>query len=249
MPRFAANLSMMFRDRPFLDRFSAARAAGFDGVEVLFPYDEPGPLIRERLADNQLTFVMMNAPPPNYTGRARGFAAVPGDEGHFLTDFRRASRAADALRAEKLHIMAGVSDAPAARETMVNNLRLALETDTDHSLTIEPINTDDVPGYFLSSFDLAAEIIAEVGSPRLGIQFDMHHARRMGIDPLGTFDRYAGLVSHIQISGGLDRLPPERGDRELIAFLDAVEASCYDGWVSGEYRSSEETETTLWWIN
>ncbi len=245
MPRFAANLSMLFKEYPFLERFAAAREAGFEGVEVLFPYDDPAPAIREMIADNRLTLALINAPPPNYTERPRGFAAVPGGEQVFETDLKRAVRVAEVLKPERIHMMAGVAEGPEARDTFVRNLRVALETGL--TFTIEPLNSDDVPGYFLNDYTLAAGIIEEIGHPRLGLQYDLYHIRKMGLDPLAVFDAHKDIISHIQISGGLERCAPSPDEAEFRRFLEAVESAGYDGWLSGEYKPIGPTEDSLLW--
>lgn len=178
MPRFCANLSLLFTELPFLERFGAARAAGFEAVEVLFPYDDPAPQILDRLDAARLPLVLINCPPPNYSGGPRGFAAVPGGEGRFRTDFRRAARYAATLGTKHLHVMAGVAHGPEARAVFARNLAWAAEAAPGLSLTIEPINHHDMPGYFLSDYDLAIEVLEEVAAPNLRLQFDAYHAHQ-----------------------------------------------------------------------
>ncbi len=166
----------MFPELPLLDRFAAARAAGFDAVEILFPYDCPANDIRDGLAAHRLDLALINCPPPNYLGGPRGFAAVPGDETRFRHDFARALRYARALGARHLHVMAGAAEGVAALRVFVANLRWAAAQAPRQSLTIEPINTHDMPGYFLNDFRRAVEVIEAVGAPNLGLQFDAYHA-------------------------------------------------------------------------
>lgn len=248
MPRFAANLSMLFTELPFLDRFAAARAAGFSGVEVLFPYDVPAPQILERLDATGLAMVLINCPPPNYTGGPRGFAAVPGLEDRFRHDLRRAARHAEALGARHLHVMAGIASGPAARATFVDNLRAAAAAAPALSLTIEPINGQDMPGYFLDDYDLALAILAEVGAPNLGLQFDAYHAQAITGDAAATWDRVAPHVVHVQIAGHPGRNEPEAGGIDYPAFLARLDASGYAGWVSAEYHPKGRTEDGLGWL-
>lgn len=243
MPRFCANLSMLFTELPFLDRFAAASVAGFAGVEVLFPYDDPVPEILDRLDRTGLPLVLMNCPPPNYTGGPRGFAAVPGLEDRFRTDFRRAARYAATLGAQHLHVMAGATDAPEARATFVANLAWATSAAPKLSLTIEPINRHDMPGYHLADYGLALDILAEVGAPNLHLQFDSYHAQRITGDVLGTWDRVRPHVAHVQVGGYGSRHEPD--DPGFLARLDA---DGYAGWVSGEYNPRGRTEDGLGWI-
>jgi len=186
MPRLAANLTFLFKELPFLERFEAAADAGFDAVEVLFPYDDATTEIVRRLQSNRLPLALINAPPPNWTGGERGFAAVPGLDSRFRMDFKRTMRFADRLKPRHIHIMAGVAEGDAAYKTFVENLTWACEKAPKQSLTIEPLNPIDMPGYFLLDFDLAAKVIADVGAPNLGLQFDSYHAHLLTGDVLGT---------------------------------------------------------------
>ncbi len=243
MPRFCANLTLLFTELPFLDRFAAASAAGFGGVEVLFPYDDPVPEMLDRLDRTGLPLVLMNCPPPNYTGGPRGFAAVPGLEDRFRTDFRRAARYAATLGAKHLHVMAGATDAPEARATFVANLAWAAAAAPKLSLTIEPINRHDMPSYYLADYGLALDILAEVGAPNLRLQFDSYHAQRITGDVLGTWDLVRPHVAHVQVGGYGSRHEPD--DPGFLARLDA---DGYAGWVSGEYNPRGRTEDGLGWI-
>lgn len=248
MPRFCANLTWLFTERPFLERFGAARAAGFDAVEVLFPYDAPVPAMLDALARNDLRLALINAPPPNYTGGPRGFAAVPGGEERFRHDFRRALRQARALGAEVLHVMSGEAEGPEACATCVANLRWAAEQAPGQTLTIEPINRHDMPGYFLADYDLAAEIIAAVGAPNLRLQFDAYHARRITGDVMGTWARVAPLVAHVQVAGFPGRHEPTGGEIDYPAFFSLLDRTGYRGWVAGEYAPAATTEDGLGWM-
>ncbi len=247
MPRFCANLTMMFPEYPLLDRFAPARAAGFDAVEVLFPYDDPANEVLDRLALHDLTLALINCPPPNYTGGERGFAAVPGAEARFAHDFRRAARYAKALGARYIHIMAGVADGPEARATFVANLRHAAATAPAQALTIEPINRHDMPGYFLADYDLALEVLAEVGAPNLRLQFDAYHAHRITGDVIATWAAVRPFVAHVQVAGFPGRHEPMGGDIDYPAFFARLDADGYDGLVSGEYVPAGRTADGLAW--
>ncbi len=248
MPFFAANLSLLWTEIPFLDRFDAAAEAGFTGVEVLFPYDTPVQETVAALRKNDLHFVLLNAPPPNYTGGDRGYAAIPGLEKRFEHDLRRAVRYAAALKAETLHIMAGAAEGDGAKQTFLKNLRHAVDVIPESlKLTIEPLNPKAMPTYFLNSFDQAAEIIDAVGSDKLGLQYDTYHAQEITGDALATFKAHQDLIRHIQIGDSPGRTPPGTGTINFEAFFAAVEASGYSGWISAEYTSDIRTEETLQW--
>ena len=171
MPRFAANLSWLFAELPFMDRFRAAREAGFDAVEVLFPYDCPTQDMRDQLVVNGLAFVLMNCPPPNATGGPQGFAAAPELRGRFRHDFDRALRFAGVLKPRFIHVMSGPGSGEAARAALIENLAWATARAPKSHLTIEPINRHDMPGYFLDDFELAADILDAVAAPNLGPEY------------------------------------------------------------------------------
>jgi len=248
MPRFAANLTLLFRELPFLDRFEAAAEAGFEGVEVLFPYDDAAQEITRRLRAFGLSMVLINAPPPNWTGGPRGFAAVPGLAERFRHDFRRALRFAEALGAQHLHLMAGEAEGPAARRTFVDNLAWAAEQAPAMSLTIAPVNSGDMPGAFLDSFDLAEAVLDEVGAANLGLQFDMYHAQIITGDGFAAWQRLAPRIRHIQVGGVPGRHEPLPGAVDYPAFFRALDGSGYGGWVSGAYHPAAQTAAGLGWM-
>ena len=248
MPKFAANLTFLFKELPFLERFEAAAEAGFDAVEVLFPYEDAATEVVRRLNRSGLPLVLINTPPPNYTGGERGFAAVPGLQDRFRRDFKRCLRYAERLKPQHIHIMAGPAQGPEARETFIDNLRWATDEAPSQSLTIEPINQVDMPGYFLSDFQLAATTIAAVGAPNLGLQFDTHHAHLITGDVLGTWAKYREIVRHVQIGGIPGRHEPMGGDFDYPAFFAQLDAEGYLGYVSGEYNPKARTAEGLDWL-
>ena len=248
MPRFAANLSMLFTELPLLERPAAARDAGFAAVEVLFPYDEPGHLVRQALDAGGLPLILINAPPPNWTGGDRGFAAIPGQEQRFRHDFRRALRYAQVLGARHIHVMAGVAEGPEARQTFIRNLAWAAETAPEQPLTIEPINPHDMPGYFLDRFDLAAAVLDTVGAPNLALQFDAYHAHRITGDVMATWAAHGHRAAHVQVAGYPGRHEPTGGEIDHPAFFAGLDASGYAGFVSGEYTPAGRTEPGLGWM-
>ncbi len=250
MPKFAANLTMLFAEFPELDRYEAAAEAGFEAVEILFPYETPAPETQRALLRNGLSLELINCPPPNYTGGDRGFAAVPGLEDRFQRDFRRTLRYADMLRARIVHIMAGAASGDEARATFVENLKWACAFAPKQQLTIEPINDVDMPGYFLNNFDLAAEILDEVNAPNLALQFDTYHAHKIHGDVLECWDKHKDRVRHIQIGGLPDRNEPVKSKHfDYPAFFEMLDESGYTGAVSAEYNPAKRTEQGLGWLN
>jgi hydroxypyruvate isomerase len=224
----------------------AARAAGFEAVEVLFPYDDPAPRLLDRLDAAGLPLALINCPPPNYAGGPRGFAAVPGLQDRFRNDFRRAARLAATLGAQHLHVLAGGAKDGAegedARRAFVENLRWAAAAAPRQRLTIEPLNGQDNPGTFLQSFELACEVLDEVGAPTLGLQFDTHHAALIAGDVHAAWARVAPRVTHVQVAGA-GRREPDDPD-----FLHRLDRDGYGGWVSGEYHPKGRTEDGLGWM-
>ncbi len=248
MPKACANLTLLFTELPTQERFGAARSAGFDTVEILFPYDMPAPEIRRLLDINDLTLALINCPPPNYADGPRGFAAVPGGEARFRSDFRRTLRYAEALGARFIHIMAGVAEGPETEAAMIDNLRWAAAEAPQQALTIEPINRADMPGYFLADYDLAARILDAVAAPNLGLQFDAYHAHRITGDVMGTWEKMRPRVTHVQVGGFPGRHEPVACDIDYPAFFARLDRDGYEGWVSGEYHPAGRTEEGLGWI-
>jgi len=243
--KYCANLSALLTDLPFLERFGAARSAGFDGVEVPFPYDAAVPDMLDMLARNALDLVMIACPPPNYTGAARGFAAVPGQQERFQRDFKRTHRYAKALGVTHIHVMAGVAEGDEARAVFVENLRWAAKEAPQQSLTIEAMAAADVPGYFLNDVLQAADIAREVGG-NLGVQFDVAHAQQIHGDIAALWPQVADVVRHIQVAQTPARgHPSSAGEIDVKAFLKVVKASPYKGWIAGEYAQEGPLDWAL----
>ncbi len=251
MPKFCANLTLLFTEYLLLDRPTEAAVAGFDGVEILFPYDESATELGTALARARMPLALINCPPPNYVDPdgPRGFAAVVGQEQRFQQAFRRTLCYAGALGAQHVHIMAGVATGSDARACFVQNLRWAAEFAPQQSLTIEPINAPDMPGYFLNDFSLAMEVLAEVDAPNLHLQFDAYHAAKITGDVLGSWDMVKSRVAHVQVGGVPDRHEPEGDAFDYPTFFKLLDKQKYKGWVSGEYHPAGRTHENLSWIS
>jgi hydroxypyruvate isomerase len=246
----AANLSHLWPELPYVDRFDAAAAAGFEAVEVLFPYDVPAKDTQRALMRGGLEMILINAPPPNYTGGERGFAAVAGSEARFAHDMRRACRYAQELRVPMLHVMSGVAEGPAAKSTMIANLKHAVQAAHEGlMLTLEPLCPDAQPGYFLNDYGLAAEIIAAVDAPNLRLQFDSYHAQMIHGDAVAVFEQYKDIITHVQIGDTPNRGAPYTGNVDFAALFAAMRGAGYEGWVSGEYTPGSDTRSTLEWMD
>ena len=248
MPKFCANLTWLFPEQPFMDRFRAAAEAGFEAVEVLFPYDAPAQDMRDQMLWNGLTFVLMNCPPPNATGGPQGFAAIPGLQDRFRRDFDRTLRFAQVLKPRHIHVMAGEAEGAEAEATFVENLKWAAARAPKQSLTIKPINRHDRPGYFLADYDTAARVLDAVAAPNLGLQFDAYHAHRITGDVTGTWAVHGHRVVHVQVAGYPGRNEPAGGEIDYPAFFARLDADGYQGWVSGEYAPAGRTAEGLGWM-
>ncbi|MFV0292530.1 MAG: hydroxypyruvate isomerase family protein [Paracoccus sp. (in: a-proteobacteria)] len=248
MARFAANLTLLFNELPMLQRFEAAKRAGFQGVEILFPYDLATPELRQAARKSGMEVVLINCPPPNWAGGPRGFAAIPSLKERFRRDFERSLRVAEALSARHIHIMAGKAEGQDALNCYIENLDWATQRAPHASLTIEPMNTIDMPGYFLNDFDLAVQVLDAIEANNLGLQFDAYQAHMITGDVLGAWQKYRDRVHHIQIAGAPGRHEPRDGDIDYGAFFNAVDATRYPGWVSAEYTPKTTTESGLRWL-
>jgi len=246
--KLAANLTWLFTDLPLARRPAAAAAAGFEAVEVLFPYDVPAPALKAALAGAALPLALINTPVPDRAEGGLGYGAVPGAEARFREGFREAAAYARAAGAETVHVMSGKAAGAGARAVLIANLRGAAAEAGDLRLTIEPLNPGDAPGYFLNDFRLAAGIVAEAGLGNLGLQFDFYHAEAIHGDARALWTELAPLVSHVQIAGFPGRVAPDRGAGDVRVAFQALGRSGYAGVVAAEYGPQGPTAASLGWI-
>lgn len=253
MPRFAANVSTMFTDRPFLERFAAARKAGFEAVECQFPYEAEAADIKAELAGNQLRMLLINTPPGDFAAGERGLAGLPGREAEFRDALDQALAYADALDCPQIHVMAGIRPEGAALgpfwETYKANLQIAGEAAVAvaRQALIEPINTRDIPGYLLSTAAEGAALIAQLGQPAVRLQFDFYHAQIMTGDLAKSFERHLPITAHVQIAGVPERQEPDVGEINHPYLFDLLDRLGYQGWVGCEYFPAGQTEDGLGW--
>lgn len=245
MPQFAANLSFLFTELPFPKRFAAASKAGFRAVEFLFPYTYPAQDLRLWLDDAGLELALFNTPVHDWDDGGRGVAALPGEEARFRAEFDLALSYAEVLSPRHIHVMSGLSMGEAAAECLYRNLTWAAQHAPDQSLTIEPINGYDMPGYFLDDFALAAQMIDNVGQANLGLQFDAYHAQRITGNLRATWAQFGAKARHVQIAGVPGRHEPVAGEIDYPAFFSALDAQGYDGFVGAEYHPKSGTEPGL----
>lgn len=255
MPRFAANLSLMFNELDFLDRFAAAHAAGFDAVEFLFPYAFEPEQIVQRLRRYKLQLVLHNMPPGDWAAGERGMACDPRRTGEFQDGVALAIEYAQELGVRQLHALAGIvppgMPLERARAVYINNLRYAARELAKHGLRllIEPINNRDMPGYFLTGSAQAAAIIAEVAEPNLFLQYDIYHMQRMEGDLAATIRRYIGLIGHVQLADVPGRHEPGTGEIHFPFLFRLFDELGYDGWIGCEYIPAGDTVAGLGWLS
>jgi hydroxypyruvate isomerase len=254
MPKFAANLTMLFNEVPFLDRFERAAKTGFDAVEFLFPYAWPAAEIRSRLDAHGLRLVLHNLPAGDWDKGERGIACHPSRAAEFRAGVGKAIEYAGALGVKQVNCLAGKApvgiDDKALRETFVGNLRFAAGElgKAGIKLLIEPINTWDIPGFYLSRSAQALAIIDEVGSDNLFLQYDIYHAQRMEGELAATLSRHLARIAHVQIADNPGRNEPGTGEINyefLFAHLDSIG---YRGHVGCEYKPAAGTEAGLGWL-
>ncbi len=254
MPRFAANLSMLFTEVPLLDRFERAARAGFSTVELQFPYEAPAAALHDRMVANRLTMVLHNLPAGDWAGGDRGIACQPARVAEFRAGVARAVDYATTLGVPQLNCLAGkapegVADA-LVRATFVENLRFAAAAlkAAELKLLIEPINNFDVPGFWLNSTPKAVSVVEEVGVDNLFVQYDVYHAQRYEGELAATIARYLPFIGHIQVADNPGRNEPGTGEINYDFLFAHIDRIGYTGAVGCEYRPAGSTEAGLGWL-
>jgi hydroxypyruvate isomerase len=253
MPKLAANLSWIYQEVPFLQRFGAAAANGFQAVEILFPYEAPAAEIAAELKKHNLTQALFNLPPGDASEGERGLAALPGREAEFAAAIDKALDYARVLECRTLHVMSGMiapgADVKAMHRTFISNLKKICDRTAKTGITIvlEPINHRDIPGYFTNTTDQVKAIIDEVGAPHLRLQLDLYHLQVTEGDLQKRMERLFPITSHVQIAGNPDRNEPDIGEVNHLYLLDALDRLGYDGYVGLEYKPKTTTGAGLGW--
>ncbi|MBV9457952.1 MAG: hydroxypyruvate isomerase [Bradyrhizobium sp.] len=253
MPRFAANLTMLFAERPFLDRFAAAKAAGFSGVEYLFPYDYEKADLREQLDEQGLIQVLHNLPAGNWAAGERGIAILPDRVDEFRDGVVRAIAYAKALDCRQLNCLVGIAprdtDPFEMNEVLVENLRFAADALAREriKLLVEPINTLDIPGFFLNRTEQAVQLIADVRSSNLFIQYDIYHMQVMEGDIARSLQRHLPRIAHVQLADNPGRNEPGTGEINYPFLFRHLDTLGYRGWIGCEYKPKTTTIDGLGW--
>src|ERR1700676_350947 len=254
MPKFNANLTMLFNEVDFLDRFKAAKDAGFKGVEYLFPYPYRKEELAERLAGNGLTQVLHNLPAGDWAHGERGIACLPDRIGEFQDGVGAAIDYAQALQCTQLNCLAGITPAGVAaakvRDTLASNLQFAAGAlkRAGIRLLIEPCNTRDIPGFFLNRSQPAIELIEAVGSDHLFLQYDIYHMQVMEGNLAPTIERHLGRIGHLQLADNPGRHEPGTGEINYPFLFDFIDRLGYSGWIGCEYKPANSTVPGLGWI-
>jgi hydroxypyruvate isomerase len=255
MPKFAANLTLMFNEVPFLDRFKVAKDCGFDAVEFLFPYEFSTTEVADKLQQNEQILALFNLPPGDWDTGDKGMAAIPGREQEFQDTVGVALEYARAFKNKTIHMMAGIiPDAvgvEVAFETYVKNYQFCADAfvDDDIDVIIEPLNTRDVPGYMISKNSSAHSVIAAADRPNVGLQFDFYHVQIMGGDLATQFETYWDISKHVQIAGVPERFEPNLGEINYPYLFDLMDRVGYKGYVGCEYKPQNETKAGLGWMS
>lgn len=254
MVKLAANLSLMFTEVDFLDRFAKAARAGFEGVEYLFPYDFPAKEIASRLNDAGLSQALFNLPPGDFSKGERGLAAMAGREDEFRAALDKALEYAKVIGCPTLHVMAGLVPDPYAREAAMDiylaNLSWACEQVKGEPITlvIEPINNRDIPGYFLNYQYDGRAVIEKVGADNLKLQLDLYHCQIMEGDLAVHVRDYSDITAHMQIAGVPHRHEPDVGEVNYPYLFNVIDECGYSGWIGCEYNPAGDTEAGLGWF-
>ena len=254
MLRFAANVSMLFAEAPFLDRFALAARAGFAAVECQFPYEAPAAEIRARLDDLGLAMVLHNLPAGDWAAGDRGLAGLPQRVDEFRAGVPRAIAYAHALGVAQVNCLAGIAppgaDEGTLRRTLVDNLRFAARAFAAEGLKllVEPINTFDMPGFLVNRTAQAVALLDEVGEPNAFVQYDAYHAQRMEGELAATIARHLPRIAHVQVADNPGRHEPGTGEIRFEFLFSELERLGYDGWIGCEYRPAARTGDGLGWL-
>ncbi|MCA0431847.1 MAG: hydroxypyruvate isomerase [Proteobacteria bacterium] len=254
MPKFAANISLMFPEVPFLERFAAARSAGFKAVEFQFPYAFAVKDIADRVKDNGLEVILFNLPPGDFDKGERGIACLPGREDEFRSGIGRMLEYAKAVNCRKINCLSGIKpqglDREAALGTLASNLAIAADAlgKEGVQLLVEPINVVDIPGFLLNRSSDGIAMLDRVGSSNIWLQYDVYHMQRMEGEISATVQRLLPRIGHIQIADAPQRFEPGTGEVNYRHVLNHIDAIGYTGWIGCEYKPRTTTVEGLRWI-
>jgi hydroxypyruvate isomerase len=254
MPKFAANLTMLFNEVDFIDRFKAASNAGFTGVEYLFPYAYPKEQLADLLGQNGLTQILHNLPAGDWANGERGIAVLPNRIGEFQDGVGKAIEYAKALGCTQVNVLAGIEpagvDFDKLRETFVSNIRFAGQQLKTHGikLFVEAINTFDIPGFYVTGTQQTLDLIDSAGSDNIFVQYDIYHMQRMEGEISATIKKNLSRIAHIQLADNPARNEPGTGEINYTFLFDYIDKLGYDGWIGCEYKPATNTADGLSWV-
>jgi hydroxypyruvate isomerase len=254
MPKFAANLTMLFNEVDFIDRFKAASNAGFTGVEYLFPYAYPKEQLADLLGQNGLTQILHNLPAGDWVNGERGIAVLPNRIGEFQDGVGKAIEYAKALGCTQVNVLAGIEpagvDFDKLRETFVSNIRFAGQQLKTHGikLLVEAINTFDIPGFYVTGTQQTLDLIDSAGSDNIFVQYDIYHMQRMEGEISATIKKNLSRIAHIQLADNPARNEPGTGEINYTFLFDYIDKLGYDGWIGCEYKPATNTADGLSWV-
>ncbi|MCF7480912.1 hydroxypyruvate isomerase family protein [Vibrio sp. J1-1] len=254
MAKFAANLTLLFTEVPFMERFEKAHRAGFKAVEYLFPYAYEPQELADKMQQFGLEQALFNMPPGNWDAGEKGFAAIPGREDDFKASVETALMYANKLNCKKVHAMSGIVDERFTREqhveTFIANIRYAADKFVEHGieLMLEPLNSRDVPNYFIAHQRDAVELIKQINRPNVKLQLDLYHAQIMDGDLSTLIREVATYTGHIQIASVPERHEPSEGELNYPHLFNVLDDSGYQGWIGCEYNPRNTTEEGLDWV-
>jgi hydroxypyruvate isomerase len=255
MPKFCANLTMLYNEHGFLDRFAAARADGFTAVEFMFPFAFAKDQLADALSRNRLKQALHNLPAGDWNAGERGIACLPDRVGEFQDGVGRAIDYARALGCQQLNCLVGLTpidvDAEKIRRVLVDNLRFAATelAAAGIRLLVEPVNSRDIPGFHLDRVDKAVAILDEVGSSNIFLQYDLYHQQTMEGELLSTYRKFAPRIAHVQIADNPGRNEPGTGEINYSFLFEALDREGYTGWIGCEYRPKTNTSESLGWFS
>lgn len=254
MPKFSANLSMLFTELDFLERFAAAAGNGFEAVEYMFPYDWPAEQLQGLLRQHGLQQVLFNLPVDEWAEGVRGIACLPGREQEFQENVSRALSYAAVLDCPRVNCLVGLTpegvDPDQVRATLVGNLQFAADefAKANRTLLVEALNSRDIPGFYLVGSGESIGLIEEVGRPNVKFQYDIYHMQRMEGELINTITGLGDRIGHIQLADNPGRHEPGSGEINFTNLFGAIDASGYDGWIGCEYIPAAGTEAGLGWL-
>ena len=242
MPKFAANVTTLFQNLPLEARLEKAAALGFQGVEILFPYEHDKTELLTALNNAGLSLALINTPVPDWGDGGRGIAAIPDEQIRFQREFEQALEYAEELGADYIHIMSGITTGDGAFDQFCENIDWAAAQAPRKTICLEPLNRRDVPNYFLGTYDLAVDAIETIARRNVKLQYDLYHATLIQDDPFQNWENIRRHIAHVQISTPPNRTAPDVRSPAMQTLISWLMNESYEGWISAEYPSHSDDD-------